>query len=260
MSNSVEQNKKLSELESNEEKIMADLSLQFIHLDQQQNRTELDFKKEMAKVDEAWRDIYDNENEIKELTKRKLNATEKSKLRQRKTHIREAKALLIDEQQAVFDRYKKTMAKIKNNRNDLNGLKRKAIYNIHLKREQVFPSLNPKMFDIDKMVCAKRIELLDKQIALENSEQELENMEDMLKLSSESCNKQQQVMNLEKSLKMEDRSLKEHEIKSSIKELEGRLALLDNEYKETEANMKKDLRLVFRCALFNDIFSFSIAI
>lgn len=242
LSGSDEYRKKLSTLDQYEQNVMANLQLESNRLQSRQDQAELHLKSEMAKIEEAWKDIYDNENAIKGKEKKKLNTSEKLKLRQRKMHIKEAKELLIGEHESILDAFKNSENKIKNDTDDYNALKRKSISNIHQKRNELFTLVSPKLLDLENKLFIKRQEFLDKEVLFGKCEKEIENFEEMLKLSTESCNKQQQVMDLEKNLKIDDHNVKEQQIKTTIHDLESRLNILDKQFEETKGKLKESVR------------------
>ncbi|CAC5363870.1 KIF16B [Mytilus coruscus] len=231
----------LRELEQQEHKIQTDVDIELKLLRDKRTRVECTEASELRKIDEAWQDIREHEQQISEQKMRGLNQTEKSKLLQKQTHINEAKELLIQEQKAISKDHTEVMKQIEKEEKKIDLNRHKLIEEFQLKKLNVLSTISPKLTEINNKIYIKKKELDDLDSTIQNWEKELENLEGMLSMSTDSCTKQQHGIAEETLNKKEKRDLKEQELKSKLSDLESRLAVLNKEFNESTEKLKCDL-------------------
>ncbi|XP_052103586.1 kinesin-like protein KIF16B [Mytilus californianus] len=231
----------LRELEQQEQKIQTDVDIELKLLRDKRTRAESTKASEMRKIDEAWQDIREHEQQISEQKMRGLNQTEKSKLLQKQTHINEAKELLIQEQEAISKDHTEVMKQIEKEEKKIDLKRHKLIEEFQLKKQNVLSTISPKLTKINNKIYIKKKDLDDLDSTIQNWEKELENLEGMLSMSTDSCTKQQHGIAEETLNKKEKRDLKEQELKSKLSDLESRLDVLNKEFNESSEKLKCDL-------------------
>jgi hypothetical protein len=83
--------------------------------------------------------------------------------------------------------------------------------------------------------------IIEKEKDLLDNENELENLEGMLHISTESCTKQQNIIEIQTQEKKTKRDIDEEQMKASIVMLQDRLSLLEKEFKEQIENIRQDI-------------------
>lgn len=234
----------LRELEQEEQKIQTDVDIELKLLRDKRTRAEHSRASEMRKIDEAWQDIHEHEQQMSEQKMRGLNQTEKSKLLQKQTHINEAKELLIQEQESISKDHKEVMTQLEKEEMKIDLNRHKLLEEFQLKKQNVLSTISPKLTEINNTIYIKKKDRDNLDSTIQNWENELENLEGMLSMSTDSCTKQQHGIAQETLKKKEKRDLNEKEIKSKLSDLESKLAVLDKEFNESTEKLKCDLKYV----------------
>ena len=234
----------LLSLENEEWKIKTDLELKQKLYEDRHDKAKAKVVSEMRKIEEAWQDIEENEKQIRELECGNMDPKLKASLLQRRTHINEAKELLLDEQKLVSENNKKLLDDLKTEQQQLNFEKLEISRHFQNKKRNALSSMSSRLLQINDDIVNKKREADVKEKNLNDLEKELENLEGVLNISTESCIKQQKDIELKKLQKQEERDLFEKEFALQISKLEAQISRLDADLQMSTDNLRKTMMYV----------------
>lgn len=231
----------LNNLVGEEGKIQMGLELKFKLFEETRDKVERRMTSEIKRIEEAWQDIAEHEKHIKDQSTEKMDPQQTSNLRQRQTHLNEAKELLLQEQESVSKNHKELEEQLENDQKTLEKETWKEKEEFQLKKQNVLLTLSPGLSVIDQDIYNTQKCIIEKEKDLLDNENELENLEGMLHISTESCTKQQNIIEIQTQEKKTKRDIDEEQMKASIVMLQDRLSLLDKEFKEQIENIRQDI-------------------
>jgi DNA repair exonuclease SbcCD ATPase subunit len=109
-----------------------------------------EFQSEIKRIEEAWQDIAEHEKHIKDQSTEKMDPQQTSNLRQRQTHLNEAKELLLQEQESVSKNHKELEEQLENDQKTLEKETWKEKEEFQLKKQNVLLTLSPGLSVIDQ--------------------------------------------------------------------------------------------------------------
>lgn len=231
----------LNNLVSEEGKIQTGLELKFKLFEETRDKVESRMTAEMKRIEEAWQDIAEHEKQIKDQSTETMDPQQKASHRQRQTHLNEAKELLLQEQETVSKTHKELEEQLENNQKTLEKETWKEKEEFQLMKQNVLLTLSPGLSAIDQDIYNTQKCIIEKENDLLDNENELENLEGMLQISTESCTKQQHIIEIQTQERKTKRDMDEKQMKASILMLQDQLSLLDKDFKEKIENIRQDI-------------------
>lgn len=231
----------LNNLVSEEGKIQTGLELKFKLFEETRDKVESRMTAEMKRIEEAWQDIAEHEKQIKDQSTETMDPQRKASHRQRQTHLNEAKELLLQEQETVSKTHKELEEQLENNQKTLEKETWKEKEEFQLMKQNVLLTLSPGLSAIDQDIYNTQKCIIEKENDLLDNENELENLEGMLQISTESCTKQQNIIEIQTQERKTKRDMDEKQMKASILMLQDQLSLLDKDFKEKIENIRQDI-------------------
>ncbi|KAK3093196.1 hypothetical protein FSP39_012500 [Pinctada imbricata] len=190
---------------------------------------------ENQNIEEAWRDLNDQQNNITSaLNKEDLTEEDRLKLQQDQDELEQARALLKLEEEHVSKKEKQLLDNIEREMDDLESRKESALDDIKLQKNKLLEETDKDLCKMNKVITSRESEISAVENIVEKHEHEIVNLNTKLKTLSDSNTSE--IENLTKkrnSLVLESENF-EADIEKSTSQL-------NYQVEEVQSNLQKEL-------------------